>query len=186
MDVNFLNVLTKASGQLTEAGIRHMLTGSFALAYYVSEFRATNDLDVVIDAKPKDRDVLIGMFPPEEEWYVSEVALEEALERRGMFNAIHYGSGIKIDMIQLKLTELEKLKLERRKLVKGKDAEFWIISPEDLLLSKLAWGMPSDSAVQMKDVRALIRDFQELDWNYVNEWAGRTGVSDWLEKARSG
>lgn len=63
---------------------------------------------------------------------------------------------------------------------------FWIISPEDLLLSKLAWGRRSDSALQMRDVRTLLRDHSEMDWSYVNHWVDKIGVRDWLERARSG
>lgn len=185
MTVEFDKLLYRISRKLDEAGIAHMLTGSFALAHYVHEFRGTNDMDLVLDAHEEHVGALLAMFPQEDGWYVSEAAMRDALTRRSMFNAIHTSSGIKLDLIQKKADELENLKLKRRKRVARGDKGFWIISPEDLLLSKLAWGMPSDSAVQMRDIRTLLRDHPDLDWDYVNGWADSIGVRSWLDRARA-
>lgn len=185
MDSDFDQLLLRVSAGLDAAGIPHMLTGSFALAFYVHGFRATADLDIVIDASDGDVAGFMKLFPPGDEWYVNEDTVRDAIAGRRMFNVIHLATGIKLDFIQLKAVEFERLKLSRRRRM-GSDVEsFWIIAPEDLLLSKLAWGMPSDSAVQMRDIRTLLRDHPDMDWDYVNQWADSIGVRDWLDQARS-
>jgi hypothetical protein len=40
--------------------------------------------------------------------------------------------------------------------------------------------------VQKNDIRVLMRDYSELDWAYVEQWADKIGVRDWIEGARTG
>jgi hypothetical protein len=186
MPDEFDDILFATSRKLDDAGIPHMLTGSYALAFYATELRNTNDLDIVIEAHEKDVPALLAIFPQSEKWYVSEPAVREAIALRRMFNAIHFASGVKVDLVQLNAGEFERLKLSRRRRVERGGVGFWIISPEDLILSKLSWGKRSDSAMQMHDVKVLLRDCPGLDWDYVNQWADSIGVRDWLDRARSG
>ncbi len=170
--------------QLEELEFPYMLTGGFALFYY-SEPRFTNDIDIVIDLLEPQVDSLLALFPACEGWYSSREAALEAVAHGRMFNVIHASTGIKIDFAVLKANELEREKFRRRLRRESGDEVIWIISPEDLLLSKLAWGAPSQSAKQASDVRALIRDVKDLDWNYVNDRAKRSGLDGWLERIRA-
>jgi len=56
------------------------------------------------------------------------------------------------------------------------------VSPEDLILSKLVWGEDSHSELQRKDVRQLVEAVEDLDWGYLQAWAGELGVRDALER----
>jgi hypothetical protein len=47
--------------------------------------------------------------------------------------------------------------------------EIFIVSPEDLILSKLIWIQDSKSALQMEDIKALA-EITGLDWLYIKEW----------------
>ena len=179
-------VLFDTSRKLDDAGIPHMLTGSFALAFYVHEFRGTNDLDIVIEARADHVGPLMTMFPESDDWYISESAVREAITQHRMFNVINSATGLKLDLIQLKTDEFEQLKFSRRQRVERDGVGFWIITPEDLLLSKLAWGKRGASALQANDVRVLIRDYPELDWSYANKWIDSLGLRDWFEEARQG
>jgi hypothetical protein len=42
-----------------------------------------------------------------------------------------------------------------------------LVTPEDLLLSKLLWAAESHSEIQLQDVRNLIRSVAHLDWTYI-------------------
>jgi hypothetical protein len=42
-----------------------------------------------------------------------------------------------------------------------------LVTPEDLLLSKLLWAAESHSEIQLQDVRNLIRSVTHLDWTYI-------------------
>ena len=56
------------------------------------------------------------------------------------------------------------------------------VSPEDLILSKLVWGEDSHSELQRNDVRQLVEAVEDLDWDYLQAWAGELGVRDALER----
>jgi hypothetical protein len=54
----------------------------------------------------------------------------------------------------------------------------WIVSREDLILSKLVWAKDSGSELQLRDVRTLLND--SMDRAYLDLWASRLGVLDAL------
>ena len=49
------------------------------------------------------------------------------------------------------------------------DKTIYLVSVEDLLLSKLIWIQELQSGVQMEDIKNLSQ-LETLDWNYINEW----------------
>jgi Uncharacterised nucleotidyltransferase len=178
------DVLTRTADALEALGIPYMLTGGFALFFH-AEPRLTNDIDIVIALLDDQVDAVIDLYPSAQGWYTSRDAAHEAVQRKGMFNVIHSASGVKIDFVTLKQNEFERQKFARRVRHTKGDQSIWIITPEDLLLSKLVWGFGSKSVKQATDVRTLIRCVQNLDWKYVNEWAKRLGVLDWLQRIRN-
>jgi hypothetical protein len=62
--------------------------------------------------------------------------------------------------------------------------DMWIVSPEDLILSKLHWAKMSGSAVQLGDVRDLVSTVTLLDWSYLEQWARELSVTTLLDEAR--
>ena len=58
-----------------------------------------------------------------------------------------------------------------------------VVSPEDLVLSKLDWGKASSSDLQMRDVRAIVVSVSDLDWEYVREWAQQLALTQLLDEA---
>jgi hypothetical protein len=61
------------------------------------------------------------------------------------------------------------------------DADMWIVSPEDLVLSKLAWSRDTGSELQLRDVRQLVASQPNLDRTYLARWAGELGVGELLK-----
>ena len=57
----------------------------------------------------------------------------------------------------------------------------WIVSREDLILSKLVWALDSGSGLQMRDVRSLLDD--NVDWQYLKQWGPKLGVRALLDEA---
>jgi hypothetical protein len=60
----------------------------------------------------------------------------------------------------------------------------WIVSVEDLILSKLEWSRESGSEQQRRDVALLLK--APLDGAYLDEWAVRLGLSGLLKEAENG
>jgi len=71
----------------------------------------------------------------------------------------------------------------RRREVAFAGQSIWVVSPEDLLLSMLAWPKESHSSVQMADARSLIES-TAIDWAYVERWVTDLGVDELLREVR--
>ena len=162
--------------RLETAGVRYMLTGSFALAYYATP-RMTRDIDLVVEldaAAAKDLAKVLGA-----DYYVDATAIAESFSHAHPCNVLHLATVVKIDLIPRKATEYRRIEFERRRRVNFAGVDLWIVSPEDLILSKLDWARDSRSEVQLRDVRHLLAG--PLDREYLHEWATRLGLAKLLE-----
>ncbi len=172
--------LWKVIKRLDRASIPYMLTGSMALNFY-GHIRATNDIDIVIQIKPSDVESILNLF--ESDFYVTREAVQEAVDREGMFNVIDSESVFKVDFIVAKKDPYSRQQFERRRSVRVKANDIRVISPEDLILSKLDWSRESLSEMQENDIRNIIRISGEtLDKDYLLKWAGVKGLQKRLEK----
>lgn len=174
-----LDVLRDCVGRLDGAGIRYMLTGSIALSYY-AEPRMTRDIDLVVELEAREAKEITALFAPG--YYVSEDDVARALNTRGMFNLLHLDRVVKVDLLVRKDDAYRRHEFERRRLVSLPGFDAWIVSKEDLILSKLVWARPSGSELQLRDVRALLAS--GTDDPYLREWAPRLGVAELLERCR--
>jgi hypothetical protein len=52
----------------------------------------------------------------------------------------------------------------------------YVVSPEDLIISKLIWIQVLQSAIQMADIRNLVIS-DNLDWEYINLWIGNLNLN---------
>jgi len=176
-----LRVLKIISQRLEEAGIPYMLTGSTAMNYYATP-RMTRDLDLVIELKASDIQNLVHEF--HKDFYIDPDAITEALEHQSMFNIIHNEWVIKVDFILRKQSPYHQLEFERRKKVKIKDFEFWIVSAEDLILSKLNWAKESMSDFQLRDVQNLLQGIEKIDLDYIKKWVINLKLEVLYQKVR--
>ena len=172
-----LDVLRIVSDRLSGRGLPFMLTGSFALAYYATP-RMTRDLDLVVALEDQDVDPLVSAFASD--FYIDPDAVHEAVASRRLFNLMHLSSGIKVDMIVRKSSEYRQVEFARRQSVMLGGVSTWIVSREDLVLSKLVWAKEGDSELQRRDVRLLLGE--GLDIAYVRTWAARLGVLALLDQ----
>jgi hypothetical protein len=70
-----------------------------------------------------------------------------------LFNLIHNENVIKVDCIVRKQNDYRINEFNRRQRIKIRDFETWIVSKEDLILSKLFWAKDSRSETQLRDVK---------------------------------
>ena len=92
---------------LTQEGIRYFISGSVAAMLY-GEPRVTLDIDLVVLLRSTDIARLAVIFPSPA-FYVPPVevlTIEASRERRGHFNIIHAGSGLKADCYTANRDEL--------------------------------------------------------------------------------
>lgn len=170
-----LELLGIVGDRLRDAGIDYMLTGSFALAFYATP-RMTRDIDLVVALAIRDIDALLAAFS--RDFYIDADDVRLAIVSTRMFNLMHLESGIKVDLIIRKDHPYRIAEFERRRAIRIGDMDSFIVSREDLILSKLLWGRDSGSELQLRDVHALAQS--SLDREYLNYWAPRLGVAEAL------
>ena len=95
-----------------------------------------------------------------------------------MFNAIHQEWVFKVDCIVRKNAPFRREEFARRQRLIVGDIETWVVSREDLILSKLCWGLDSRSEYQARDIRNLLQT--GCDHAYLTKWAAELGVEDYL------
>ena len=76
-------------------------------------------------------------------YYVSEEAAREAVAHQSSFNAIHETTLIKVDFMVRKREDYRLHEFTRRLRLQLADFELWVVSKEDLILSKLDWARES-------------------------------------------
>lgn len=177
---NELDVLLDVSGRLESAGIAFMLTGSLALNYYAQP-RMTRDIDLVIALEEANTEGFVRLF--ETDYYLDPQTVSDAIRRRSIFNLIHNEAVVKVDCIVLKNDKYRREEFGRRRKIKLGDFETWIVSREDLILSKLYWAKESRSDLQLRDVRNLLSPDCDLD--YLRSRALMIGVEHLLDEVQS-
>jgi len=100
-----------------------------------------------------------------------------------MFNLIHNDSIIKVDFIVLKNDQYRQEEFSRRRPIKIEDFDTWLVSREDLILSKLCWARSSRSEMQLNDVANLLTS--DCDQVYLKSWAQTLGVNTLLHEVQS-
>jgi hypothetical protein len=174
---NELEALHAVVARLEGAGIPYMLTGSVAMSFY-AEPRMTRDIDFVVELAAEDAERVTQLFSPD--YYVSEEAVQAAIAAQGMFNVFDLARLVKVDLVVRKDEEFRRHEFSRRQRFQLRGKDLWIVSKEDLILSKLAWARDSESAQQLDDARKLLAS--GADEAYLREWSGKVGVEDLLRK----
>jgi hypothetical protein len=72
-----------------------------------------------------------------------------------MFNIIDHKSGFKADFVVLRNTEFRRTEFNRRTEVNFLGKDIYVVSPEDLLISKLIWIQELQSSLQIEDIKNL-------------------------------
>lgn len=121
-------------------------------------------------------------------FYVDEVAVREAIDRRRSFNLIHLPTMFKVDVFIPKGRRFDQMQMaNRRPHVVADDParSAYFVSAEDTILAKLEWyrlgGEISDR--QWQDVLGIVKaQGNRLDWAYLREQAVGLRVADLLER----
>jgi hypothetical protein len=148
-----------------------------------AEPRMTRDIDIVLEIRPPDVDVMVQAFG--RDFYCDRDMIRGAIDHAGSFNVIHTATVIKVDFIVRKDEVYRRMEFDRRRSVEVDGHISRVVAPEDLVLSKLVWAKPSHSEVQLRDVRNLIACVADLDWSYLETWAAELTVSDLLAEVRA-
>ena len=168
-----IRVFHDFASRMETLNIPYMLTGSMAMFQY-SVYRMTADVDVVVELQSRHGQILINNLEPD--YYIPHNSMMRAIASERMFNILHQETSFKIDCVLRKSTPFQKQAFERKQLVDFHGKNVFIITAEDLIISKLLWAADSRSEKQLTDVKNLMRN--PLDIAYIESWTGRLGIQD--------
>jgi hypothetical protein len=173
----FLEAITY---KLDEAKINYVVCGSLVSSLF-GEPRATNDVDIIIACNLKQLRQFMASFS--DDYYADLEMAEDAFKNKSMFNIIDLKSGWKVDFIFLKEDEYSHESFSRRQDSNFLGINVKILTPEDVILSKLIWSKMGQSERQFRDALGVtVVQWKKLDQNYLNKWAKKLNVEDLLDK----
>jgi hypothetical protein len=130
-----------------------MLTGSLAMSFYARP-RMTRDIDLVVALEEATAEELTSTLGAD--YHADSGAIAAALRGGRPWNIIHMPSVVQIDLIPRKDSPYRHVEFERRRRVELAGVTLWIVSIEDLILSKLEWSRETRSEQQRHDVGLLL------------------------------
>jgi len=172
------------AGILESLGISYLVGGSIASGIW-GEMRYTQDIDLVADIKESQINLLLEAFTPR--FYLSEIAIREALESGNSFNLIDNQTGWKVDIFILTQDSFKQSNFQRRRQISVDETGQTLIfsSPEDMILQKLLWyQMTQQSSQQWRDILGILKLQQPaLDFAYLQQWADTLQLLAALDQA---
>ncbi len=173
-----IEVLGQLSRIFMSLNIPFMLSGSMAMGFFTVP-RMTRDLDIVAELTGGQLESLHERL--QADYYFDKEAALQALKIRRMFNILHNKTGVKVDIIIRKDSDFRRLEFERRQKIVIEGFETYIVTIEDLILSKLYWAKDSLSEMQMRDIQSLCK--ARHDRKYVEKWVNLLGLEKVYERA---
>jgi hypothetical protein len=121
----------------------------------------------------------VAAFPPPE-FYVSDLAVRDAVRNRSQFNVLSTAEGDKIDFWLLTDEPFDRSRFARKCRTRLFDFEIPVSTPEDTILAKLRWARLHGGSVKHETDALRVYELQSnvLDFEYIDRWAAEIGVVD--------
>ncbi len=181
-----VEVTLKVTDVFEKLGIPYLIGGSLASTLY-GMVRTTQDSDIVAEMRAEHLQPFVAAL--QDEFYVDDEMIAEAIQRRSSFNIIHRETMFKVDVFIPRprpFLESQFARAQRQTFTFETEIGAKFASPEDIILSKLEWyrmgGEVSDR--QWRDILGVLKvRAGELDLAYLRKWANELKVGDLLERA---
>jgi hypothetical protein len=174
-----LSIATKVIAALNRAELPYVVVGSFARNFH-SFPRSTEDADIVLAAGVEDL-----------KRFEAELEKDFSLESQTTFETntgtlrhslVHKDTEFKTELFLLSADSFDQERFGRRQPFDFNGHPSFVLTAEDLIVSKLRWLRPKDIE-DIKDVIAV--KAANLDWSYINNWAAIHGTRSKLDKIRA-
>ena len=149
--------------------IPYGIVGSVATIKY-GEPRLTLDIDVVADIPLGKIARLCERFSMPE-YYISEVAVREAVLQKSQFNIISIDTGLKVDVMVPDNSAFGRTQLTRTRMFTDWGSTIQFASPEDVIIKKLEYYKLGESDKHVRDILSVLRCQREkIDREYIRKW----------------
>lgn len=164
-------LLIEIASFLDKHAIPYMITGALSVVFY-GRPRASHDIDFIVEIKKEEVKKVIEAFKSLPTVYsVQPETIEEAVEKKNMFNVIYLPSYLKLDFWLLTNEEFDQQRFKRRITVDLLDHKMTLTTPEDTIIQKLLWYKEAHIEKHLVDA-AFVLKIQEdkLDKKYLENW----------------
>jgi hypothetical protein len=181
-----IQVTLKVITAFDRLGIPYFIGGSLASAVY-GVARATMDADLVANIFPAQIPDLVSAL--ESEFYVDLEMIQDSIEHTSSFNLIHLATMFKVDVFLLKKRSFDLTQMEHRiytQLGDKSEDKAYFSTAEDIILAKMEWYRAGGetSELQWRDIQGVLNlQGDRLDYQYLQNWATKLGISDLLSRA---
>ncbi|GAB4581033.1 MAG: hypothetical protein Fur0022_37780 [Anaerolineales bacterium] len=181
-----VEVTLKVTGILERLGVSYLIGGSLASTLY-GMVRTTQDSDIVADMRLEHLAPFVAAL--QDEFFVDDEMIAEAIQRNSSFNIIHRETMFKVDVFIPRprpFLQAQLARAQRQTFTFETEVSAKFASPEDTILSKLEWYRMGGevSERQWRDILGVLKtQAGELDLTYLRQWAGDLKVGDLLERA---
>lgn len=192
-DLEFGDFLRLVLDALNASDVDYMIVGAVSVWAW-GEPRTTRDFDLVIHVPLPQMKTLSQELEKRDMLVPLDIILDIYIENRAdtPVNAIHLYTGYKAELFLLRPEMGDEYAMtafsRRLKIDLGPPlGEVFVISPEDLILSKLRFFKISHQPKHPRDIASIVLEqANELDRTYIETWATRLDVLDvWQEILRA-
>lgn len=181
-----IEVTLKVTALLEQLRVPYLIGGSLASTLY-GRVRTTQDADII--AQLQQEHIRPFVLSLQDEFYLDEEIIAQAIRRRSSFNLIHRDTMFKVDVFIPRprpYLHSQLARAQRQSFPFADRMSAVFAGPEDTILSKLEWyrlgGEASDR--QWLDVLAILKmRKEELDIDYLRKWADELLIADLLQRA---
>ena len=180
---DLIDALSPVVAAFNDLKIPHYVGGSIASSYHGAT-RSTMDVDLVCEMLEAQIPEFLARI--DNRFYVSELAVRQAVKSKSCFNLIHLPTSFKVDIFVSRERHFDIDCMRRASVATlgdSKTVEVPIATAEDIIICKLEWYRLTNetSERQWDDVSRLLRLLGDTaDKVYLKRAADSVGVSDLL------
>jgi hypothetical protein len=167
------SIVNKICGLLENEGIEYMVTGGYACRIYTAG-GPESDVDIVLNLTQNNTQkfgsVVYSIFG-----FNPLYAIEE-FEAKGRCDTPDKDSGTIIHFINRKDSEYRITEFNRRRKIESRDLKVWLVSIEDLIISKFIKIQEDRIDEQIEDIQNLL-DNPQADYYYIQHWCSKLNLN---------
>ena len=184
MEIDQIQVLKHISSFLDNQKIPYMITGALSVVYY-GRPRASHDIDFVVEIHPPEVKRIVDAFKKlSAEYLIQTEAIDEAVKKRGLFNAIFLPTYTKLDFWLLTTDPFDRERFKRKQRINLLGQMMTISTAEDTILQKLRWYKEASIEKHIVDAAFVYQLQKKLDKKYLEYWAEKLHVSTSLQELK--